>query len=174
MAIGERIHYFRTLLGLTQRQLGERLGFRSSQADVRIAQYESGARSPKQNYMDALANIFGVSSHALSVPDIDSYIGLMHTFFTLEDRYGLKIKNTDDGICLKLDTHNREHYTTICKMFCAWQEQAERYEKGEITKEEYDLWRYNYPKFDKTQIWASVPSQELSDLMLQASNKRQK
>ena len=31
-------------------------------------------------------------------------------------------------------------------MFHAWQEQAEKLKSGEITQEEYDQWRYNYPK----------------------------
>ena len=30
-------------------------------------------------------------------------------------------------------------------MFSAWQEQAKKFKNGEITKEEYDNWRYNYP-----------------------------
>ena len=84
MAIGERIHHFRLLRGFTQKYLGQQLGFSESQADVRIAQYEKGARSPKENYLNALADIFDVSPHALAVPDIDSYVGLMHTLFTLE------------------------------------------------------------------------------------------
>ena len=49
MAIGERIHHFRLLRGFTQKYLGQQLGFSESQADVRIAQYEKGSRSPKQN-----------------------------------------------------------------------------------------------------------------------------
>ena len=51
MAIGERIHHFRLLRGFTQKYLGQQLGFSESQADVRIAQYEKGARSPKENYL---------------------------------------------------------------------------------------------------------------------------
>ena len=45
-----------------------------------------------------------VSPHALDVPDIDSYIGLMHTLFTLEDLYGLTVSESDEDICLKVDT----------------------------------------------------------------------
>ena len=44
----------------------------------------------RQNLTAALAQVLDVSPHALSVPDIDSYVGLMHTLFTLEDNYGLK------------------------------------------------------------------------------------
>lgn len=59
MAIGERIHFFRTLRGMTQKYLGARLGFDEKSADVRIAQYESGPRSPKDNYLALLAETLG-------------------------------------------------------------------------------------------------------------------
>ena len=65
MAIGERIHFFRTLRGMTQKYLGVRLGFDEKSADVRIAQYESGTRSPKDNYIALLADTLGVSPLAL-------------------------------------------------------------------------------------------------------------
>ena len=38
----------------------------------------------------------------------------------------------------------------------------------EINREEYDNWRYHYPEFDTTQRWAKVPSQELSDALVEA------
>ena len=44
----------------------------------------------------------------------------------------------------------------------------EKYRNGEISKEEYDRWRYNYPKFDTESGWVKVPSQELSDAMVEA------
>ena len=37
----------------------------------------------------------------------------------------------------------------------------------EITKEEYDRWRYRYPELDTSGQWHKImPSQELSDLLL--------
>ncbi len=33
---------------------------------------------------------------------------------------------------------------------------------------EYDRWRYRYPEFDTTQRWGKVPSQELSDMLVEA------
>ena len=89
MAIGERIRFFRNLRGMTQKYLGQMVGFPEKTADIRMAQYESGSRSPKAELTENLAGALGVSPLALSVPDIDSYLGLMHTLFTLEDRYGL-------------------------------------------------------------------------------------
>ena len=53
-------------------------------------------------------------------------------------------------------------------MLSAWAEQAKKLEAGEITREHYDRWRYNYPKYDTTLRWAKVPSQELSDFLVDA------
>lgn len=93
-----------------------------------------------------MADIFEVSPHALAVPDIDSYVGLMHTLFTLEDLYGLHIDEIDGELCLRLDKAKGTTYLSMFDMFHAWQEQAEKLKSGEITQEEYDQWRYNYPK----------------------------
>ena len=103
MAIGERIHFFRNKCGMTQKQLGKLLGFPEKSADVRLAQYETGSRSPKADLTAALADALDVAPQALAVPDIDSYIGLMHTLFTMEDRYGLHVDEVDGEICLKVD-----------------------------------------------------------------------
>ena len=37
-----------------------------------------------------------------------SYVGLMHTLFTLEDNYGLKICEMDDEVCLKVDVRKNK------------------------------------------------------------------
>lgn len=168
MAIGERIHFFRLLRGMTQKYLGTAVGFPEKSADVRLAQYETGTRSPKADLTSALAQVLDVSPQALDVPDIDSNIGLMHTLFTLEDLRGLKISEIDGEVCLKLDKSNSQTYDEMNQMLFAWLEQAKKLEAGEITKEEYDQWRYRYPEFDITQRWAKVPAQELSDAMVDA------
>ena len=148
MAIGERIRFFRNLRGMTQKYLGQVVGFPEKTADIRMAQYESGSRTPKAELTENLASALGVSPLALSVPDIDSYNGLMHTLFALEDLYGFRIGKLDDELCICLDKGMGTNYLTMFDMFSAWQEQAEKLKNGEITKEEYDHWRYNYPKFN--------------------------
>ena len=69
----------------------------------------------------------------------------MHTLFTLEDLYGLKITELDGEVCLHLDKGMGTNYITMFEMFTAWKEQAEKLKNGEISKEKYDRWRYNYP-----------------------------
>ena len=52
-------------------------------------------------------------------------------------------------------------------MFTSWQAQAAKLEAGEITKEEYDQWRYRYPELDSKPGWVKVtPSQEFSDMLV--------
>ena len=43
-------------------------------------------------------------------------------------------------------------------LFTSWAAEAARYRAGEISEEDYNIWRYHYPKFDKRNIWAEVPS----------------
>lgn len=171
MAIGERIRFFRILRGMTQKYLGMKLGFDEKTADVRMAQYESGTRTPKTDLTKALATILSVSPQALDIPDIDSNIGLMHTLFTLEDLRGLRISEINGEICLRLDKTKDQTYEGMLKMLTAWLEQAKKLESGEISKEEYDKWRYRYPEFDKTQRWVKVPSKEVSDFIMEALNE---
>ena len=131
-------------------------------------------RNDAPNAQKEMANIFDVSTHALTVPDIDTYIGLMHTLFALEDMYGLKIGEIDGEICLRLDKSDYSTYTSMFDMFHAWQEQAAKLEQGEITKEEYDQWRYKYPELDTSKHWAKVPSQAVSDMLMEEFQKIEK
>lgn len=153
---------------MTQKYLGTIVGFPERSADVRLAQYETGTRKPKAELTAALAQALDVSPHALDVPDIDSCVGLMHTLFTLEDMYGLAVSESDGEICLKVNTSKGKDAHELRKMLYAWKEQADKLSSEEISKDKYDEWRYHYPEFDTTQIWARVPSQELSDVLTEA------
>lgn len=170
----ERIRFVRNLRGMTQKVLGTAVGFFEKTADIRMAQYESGSRSPKADLTNALAGVLDISPLALNVPDIDSYLGLMHTLFAVEDIYGLKVDTVDDEVCLKLDKNSVREYDAVHQMFFAWAEQSAKYRSGEIIKEQYEQWRYRYPEFDTTQRLAKVPSQELSDALVEQFKNRQK
>lgn len=174
MAIGERIRFFRNLRGMTQKYLGTVVGFPEKTADIRMAQYESGSRTPKTDLTNKLAEVFDISPQALSVPDIDSYIGLMHTLFTLEDRYGLTIVKTENGVSMYADSRKGTDAAELSEMLNAWAEQSEKYRNGDISRENYDKWRYNYPKYDETSGYVKVPSQAFSDAMVESFKDRLK
>ena len=137
MAIGERIHFFRTARGMTQKYLGQMVGFDEKSADVRIAQYETGTRSPKADMTRQLAEQLDVAPEALSVPDIDTHTGLMHTLFALEDTRGLTIGEIDGEVCLRLNKHHKD-YTQMFQSFNAWLKQKRMLQDGEKGQDEYD------------------------------------
>lgn len=173
MAIGERIHFFRVMRGMTQKQLGMLLGFPEKSADVRLAQYETGTRTPKAGITASLAYALDVCPQALTVPDIDSLIGLAHTLFTLEDVYGLNVCGDAGGVCLRVDRDGLGS-NDLLEFLTAWREQAAKLEMGEIAREDYDQWRYNYPEFDSSQPWVKGVSQALSDALVKAFEDRLK
>ena len=174
MAIGERIRFFRNLRGMTQKYLGQAVGFPEKTADIRMAQYESGSRTPKAELTESLASALGVSPLALSVPDIDSYLGLMHTLFTLEDRYGLTVETGENGVSLRVDPRKGKDAAELSEILTAWAQQAEKLRNGKINREDYDKWRYNYPKYDEASGYVKVPPQQLSDALVEAFKDRLK
>ena len=161
MATGERIRFFRILRGMTQKYLGTVLGFAPSSADVRMAQYESEDRTPKADLTAALADTLDVSPKAIAVPDIDSMDGLMHTLFALEDRKLIRILDADGLICIRANIfEGGSQAADFEQRLRAGQEQSARLRREEITKEDYDRWRYRYPEFDDTRIHAAIPLEE--------------
>ena len=162
MAIGERIKYIRNLKNFTQKYLGQLIGFPEKTADIRIAQYESGTRTPKADITKELAKALEVSPLALDVPDIDTELGLIHTLFALEDLYGLQPEENDGEIKLSISNES------VLRTVKAWREQNDKLKAGEITKEEYNKWRYNYPKYDTDSEYVKLPSDDLNNAMLEA------
>ena len=130
MAIGERIHFFRLLRGMTQKYLGMAIGFPERSADVRLAQYENGTRSPKADITAALANALDVSTDALNVPDIDTEIGLMHTLFALEDCYGLEVCESEGEVHLRVNpVKGGSDGIELQRMLSAWNEELTKLKK---------------------------------------------
>ena len=152
--------------GMTQKYLGMLMGFPEKSADIRMAQYESGSRTPKAELVASLANALDVSPQALDVPDIDSYTGLMHTLFTLEDLYGLSIDECDGEAVMHIDVHKGKDAAELHRMLYGWLQAAAMLKSGEITQEQYDSWRHHYPEYDASRHWERVPSQGLSDMLV--------
>ncbi len=142
MAIGERIRFIRNLRGITQKRLGIAVGFPEKTADIRIAQYEHGSRAPKEDLTKKIADVLNVSPAAMNVPDIESHTGIMHTFFALEDLYGLKIDVINGEVVLRL--RERPENTELREDFVEWLNEALRLRDGEISRDAYDEWRYNF------------------------------
>ena len=126
MTLGSRIRDFRRKAGMTQRELGIAVGFSPLNADVRIAQYENGGRKPKTGILGNLATVFGISTAALNVPNIENRATLIYgeTFLCVDALNGFEGEGLND-------------------LLDEWQRQLAKLERDEITQVEYDHWRYN-------------------------------
>lgn len=145
MSIGERIRSLRMWRQVTQKQLGLLVGYSEKGADVRIAQYESGNRKPKDEVVKDLAFVMQISEKALKVPDIDSDEGLMHTLFALEDICGLEICEKDGRPCLMFNAGTSDRARKANNSLKQWLSQRQRLQDGEISRQQYDEWRYRFP-----------------------------
>ncbi len=174
MAIGERIRFIRNLRGMTQKWLGQAVGFPEKTADVRMAQYESGSRTPKEDLVRSLSRVLDVSPLALKLPDIDSELGFIHTFFAIEDIHGVRVEKQGDEVHIIFDGSKKTMDKAIFTMLSEWADKSEKYRNGEISKEQYDRWRYTFPAEDTALRWAKVPSQDLSDVLVKALKSKNK
>lgn len=150
--IGERIAFFRRLNNYTQKYLGELLGFSDKTCDVRVAQYESGDRIPKDAMLEKIAAIFNISPGTLDIPNINSWARRMQIFFAMEDKYGSEIKKIDGEYYLRIEkTYPDEPCITGVRnaVLQEWVDMYTALQEGKITKSEYDYWRYNYPQRGK-------------------------
>ena len=79
----------------------------------------------------------------------------------MEDRKLLRITNADGMICFRAEIFDGSvHAADLEQRLRAWQVQADKLKAGEITREDYDRWRYHYPEFDDTGIRVPVPTEE--------------
>ena len=130
--IGKRIRFIRKKRKMTMKYLGMAVGLPESSADIRIAQYESEMRTPKADLLRKIADELDVSPNVLAVPDLDSIAGVMHSLFIIEDLYRFRF--------VLIDSESAELNNAVNE----WQRKYESYTKGEISKEEYDNWRYRF------------------------------
>lgn len=72
----------------------------------------------------------------------------MHTFFALEDTQHFQIGETENGnMCIYLDKFDTATHS-FAQGLRAWYEEYQKFVNGEITREEYDKWRYTFPQIE--------------------------
>ncbi len=72
------------------------------------------------------------------------------------------VRSQDGELALQVDFRKNKDAARLHEMLWAWQQAAAMLEAGEISKEDYDRWRYHYPEYDSSQIRAKVPPESLN------------
>ena len=146
--VGRRIREIRESYGMTQAQLGARVGLSAD----RVQKYENGARKPKPELLKNFARSLGVSSLALTDPVVGNYFGAMYAFFEMEKMYDLKVVRDGDNLSLVFEDGYRGSMNSYLR---EWEEECRRIEvelEATTSEEEraevlqsYKLWKWNFP-----------------------------
>ncbi len=119
VAIGDKIRNIRMKRDMAQKELGLAIGFNERTADVRMAQYESGTRVPKEAIIVKIAENLKVNANYLMAPAIDKPEG--------ENLKRIKLSLT------YLDNYLKE-----------WHQKKKELDNDKITQEEYYNWKVNW------------------------------
>ena len=152
MAIGKRIKFFRKRNRLTMKE-------------SRMSQYETEQREPRRKVIRKMAESLGIVPEAITVPDIDTPIGLMHTLFALEDMYGLTIHTSYGRPCLCVLSPTEPREVSLQEYLEEWCTVKMDLLHGRITKTEYDDWRYNYPRIERKKVDDAIEYTSLGSIL---------
>jgi transcriptional regulator with XRE-family HTH domain len=150
MAVGDRIKRIRNVRRLTQKELGLAIGFDENTADVRVAQYESGTRTPKEDMLKKIAEVLDVNYRAIYEPMLYATEDVMYILFELDEHYNsMQIYDvTDDS-----DTFAPEHHKAVSfnvhlldDFLTEWQLRKKELVEGKISRDEYFEWKVNWPQ----------------------------
>jgi len=164
VAIGERIKRIRNLRKLTQKELGLAIGFDDNTADVRVAQYESGTRTPKEDMLRKIADVLDVNYRSIYEPTLYAAEDVMYTLFELDEHYGIQICNNppngDFANGNSKDLSVNFGSQLINDFLSEWQQRKKDLADGVISKAEYMEWKLNWPQSageHPTKQWRKPP-----------------
>lgn len=143
--IGDKIRRIRKLRGITQKELGIAVGFDEKSADVRIAQYEIGTRTPKQDLVEKFAEVLDVNPLFISNPEILGAEDILLLLFELDEHYPISIQD-----CTDEDGNKRKgvvfNSILMTDLLAEWQRRKKDLADGIISKAEYTEWKLNHPQ----------------------------
>ena len=137
MTVGERIKKIRLERGLSQKQLALMAGM----SEPAIRNYELGNRKASEKQLTKIAGALNISIYALDEPCLDTYNGVLHVLFRLEEEYGLTLLDNENDLHFRIYP-NAHIYSEVQ----AWADEKQKFENGEISKEEYEIWKLSYPR----------------------------
>lgn len=148
MTIGEKIKKCRSEKNLSQKQVAIRAGM----SEPAIRNYELGNRTPSDKQIEKIALALDVSPFALSNPNLDSYVGVMHALFYLEEEYGLVPDEMNGQFCLKF----KDRFSTASSNLESWYKEYRTVQdaspdKAEEVQAYYNEWKQSYPRLSAEQ-----------------------
>lgn len=165
MTIGDKIKHTRNFRGITQKELGLKIGFDEKSAGNRIAQYETNYRVPKKDMLEQIAEALDVNvmNFTGSIPGCAEDI--MFTFFWMdEENRGMinlfqlvrnpgKTNASDDTAVHYYDNDDWPAHAPMGMYFDypilngfmqEWGNRKDELKTGKITNADYLEWKINW------------------------------
>ena len=137
MKLGEKIKLVRIHRGLTQRELGERLHLDGNAAN-RIAQYESGFRTPKESRIKEIARALNIREENFFTR-AETPEDIIRILIWYDWEHGCGGSVPIDAILLFDD------FEEVGYFLKEWYSQKKRLRTREITRERYFEWMLQWP-----------------------------
>ena len=134
--VGSRIRLIRKAKGLTQAELGEKVGLTAD----RVQKYENGIRKPKPELTQEFASALGVNRKALEDPIISDPVGALFALFEMEMLYNLKVERSPDNSSAVLTfghgvSSSEREAKDIANSYTKWKYAVSRESAGEMSKQ---------------------------------------
>ena len=139
MSIGKNIKKVRKWRGITQEELGKALGIGEGNAGTRIAQYETGKRTPKGEILGKIAGVLFVNPKCLAAPKGYSEDDMIYRLLMLEDYFPeMKLERNGRTGEVVINLQNKK----INEFLYQWGTIRGKKKQGMISEDEYMQWRY--------------------------------
>ncbi len=158
MYVGDKIRAIRILRDMTQKELGQRVGFSAATADVRIRQYESNKMVPKEDKLNEIANALNVDPSALKAHGILNDLDVIQVLFELEERFGLTLNKENESYIFSFDREHPTAHRITCDLDCWHRAKTKIPDETSDTNytssmHNYKLWKSRFP-LDKKELEA--------------------
>ncbi|MBS6869499.1 MAG: XRE family transcriptional regulator, partial [Firmicutes bacterium] len=85
------------------------------------------------------------SPYAMSDPNFDTYVSVMHALFALEDQYGLHAYRDESGVPQLMFKDKGHDSLNMLDHIGAWADMYQKFRNEEIPEKEYLDWKSQFP-----------------------------
>ena len=143
MSIGDKIKYLRKIRNMTQKELGIAVGFDEKNADIRIAQYEAGTRTPKPELIEKFAKV--LNAHVLSLMNErtqDPVMNMVFDIIDMEERAKVTLHPIEDNNSKYAISIDSTFFNNFLEELVSIRKELT---DGTISYEEFIDWKVNWP-----------------------------
>lgn len=140
MTLGEKIKFYRTHRGLTQKQLGDMTGIH----EVSIRKYELDKITPKKEQLEKIATLLNIPYNSFLDLQIVTDADVISLLFAIEDSFEMDITSEDNNAFKIEFKHPMMKY-----ILRDWLNAKQMLAEGVISEEQYSYWKATRPGYIK-------------------------